>query len=227
MCVWVASGSQSRTSSEEAGRNMSLLVDQWEAGAGGGGPFRKRLAEYQGCRPPTDLLSDKTDCSIFFYFVNHIFTLGWSRFPFIRPSFLLSACFLIRFFQASAFILISNLWSSPFSSPSVHLTVHPSFSVAPRGLKVCWYSAPCCRCHVHWCVRPIREEEVCTEYQAERQDVYSGTQEYHVSLNPVPLELFILCFLCPLVSHILSGHFMGVRRCHVGWFLSLSGFRYL
>lgn len=120
--VWVVSASQSHTSSKEAGRNMLQLVDQWEVGAGGGGPFRKPLAKYQGFRPLTDFLTSMTDCSIFL-----------SIFNFFSHSQPLSSPILTSFLS-----IIYTLALFPLSIlSSEHPTVHPS-SVAPHVWKVWW-----------------------------------------------------------------------------------------
>lgn len=102
-----------------------------------------------------------------------------------------SVLFFIHLYSCSVDPTILKSWISVSIHFDFYLTVYLS-SVAPRGWKVWWYIALCCPRHVRRHVRSIHKEEevVCAEYQTKRQDVYSGTEGYHVSWDSI---FFIFC----------------------------------
>lgn len=119
----------------------------------------------------------------------------------VRP--LLSFIFSIYSHSIHLFLhlVVSLLCSSKSNHSSnlesASLSILPSIRApfAPRGWKVWWYFASFCRRHVRRHVRSILEEDevICTELQAERQDVYSGTKGCHVSSYfALPLDFVLL-----------------------------------
>lgn len=156
------------------------LVSQWEVGAGGGGPLWEIIGVVSGVQFSTDFLTDMTDSTLSIHFFKWLFLLYSVAKLFFCPPYNWSTvhCFLKSYHFSKRLHL-------------VHLRVYLS-SFCSMRFKVWWLITQCRHCHDHLHVCSLSEEKViCTELQAERQDVYSRAEGYHVSL---------FCFFLPFVT---------------------------